>query len=146
MSLSRSTLLGICTVAVAAIYSAGYVYTEPSAQANSLNPPSARSSSTSSVKGQTASRPLRYRDGIYTASGANPYGTLSVEVRIASGKIAGVRITSYTMHYPQAFIDPVMPKQVLQRQTWRVYIVTGATASSYNFAEAVYRALAKAKV
>ncbi len=145
MSLSRSTLLGICTVAVAAIYSAGYVYTEPAAQANSLNPPSARSS-TSSVKGQTASRPLKYRDGIYTASGANPYGTLSVEVRIASGKIAGVRITSYTMHYPQAFIDPVMPKQVLQRQTWRVYIVTGATASSYNFAEAVYRALAKAKV
>lgn len=43
---------------------------------------------------------------------------------VASGKIAGVSITSYTMQYPQAFIDPVIPQQVLWVQTWRGYIVT----------------------
>jgi uncharacterized protein with FMN-binding domain len=69
-----------------------------------------------------------------------------VSVRIEKGKIASVRITNYAMHYPQGFIDPQMPDEVRAMQTWRVYVVSGATASSYNFAEAVYFALKKAKV
>ncbi len=88
---------------------------------------------------------MKYKDGQYTGSGSNPYGTLSVSVTIANGKISAVKITSYNMHYPQQFIDPQMINEVLSMQTWRVYVVTGATASSYNFAEAVYYALQKAR-
>lgn len=160
---SRGALLGLCTAAVGAIYAAGYLYTEPAAHANVPAPsaraeapagnpttshhpsgPSARRSN-SGPSGGSKSPSARYRDGVYTGSGANPYGTLTVSVRIAQGKIAEVKITSYYMHYPQSFIDPVLPDEVLSQQTWRIYIVTGATASSYNFAEAVYRALQKAK-
>ena len=164
--ISKSTLMGICTAAVGAIYAAGYVYTEPSAQANGLSPstsvataakshqagssPSSTHTHSSSSAGNGQSRPQHaaskgYKDGVYTGNGSNPYGTLSVAVRIAQGKIASVKITSYYMHYPQMFIDPQLPHEVLSMQTWRIYIVSGATASSYNFAEAVYQALQKAK-
>ncbi len=168
---NRSYLIGLCTVAVTAIYSAGYLYTEPSVQAGGLNSSAAVSPLASSHApnrsnaASTGATPARsgkseghatnpkktlpastYRDGLYTGAGSNPYGTLTVAVRIAQGKIASVRITSYTMHYPQSFIDPQMPDEVRKMQTWRVYIVSGATASSYNFAEAVYYALKKAKV
>lgn len=39
MLLPRSMLMGTCTLAVAAIYLAGDIYTEPRAQAHGLNPP-----------------------------------------------------------------------------------------------------------
>lgn len=68
-----------------------------------------------------------------------------MSVKISGGKIASVRITSYNMHYPASYIDPQMNNEVVQMQTYRVYAVSGATASSYNFAEAVYYALQKAK-
>ncbi len=56
-----------------------------------------------------------------------------------------MKITSYNMHYPSSFIYPQIANEVIQMQTYRVYNITGATASSYNFAEAVYYALQKAK-
>lgn len=158
--------MGLCTLAVAAIYAAGYTYTEPSAQATtsdasinghqnsnkknhdlSHNPTSTTPTSSSSTithKSGQAQQAV-YKDGVYTGAGENQFGTLSVAVRVAYGKIASVRITSYNMHYSQSYIDPQMPNQVVSMQTWRVYVVSGATASSYNFAEAVYSALQKAK-
>ena len=193
--------MGVCSAAVAAVYAAGYMYTQPAVQANAGSPPalsagghapggnasagaragaakaaappahhaashrkpapagvSSRPSAAASQ--QTAppaksSRPstpapaarakAKYRDGVYTGSGANPYGSLSVSLAVRRGKIAAVKITQYAMHYPQSFIDPQLPQEVVSMQTWRIYIVSGATASTYNFAEAVYNALKKAK-
>ena len=86
-----------------------------------------------------------YKDGTYTGVGSNPYGGLAVSLTVANGKISSVKITQYTMHYPQSIIDPQLPHEVVSMQTWRIYIVTGATASTYNFAEAVYKALQQAK-
>ncbi|NMP22097.1 FMN-binding protein [Sulfobacillus harzensis] len=170
-SLSGAKLLGLCTIAVGAIYAAGYVYTEPTAQAavpsasahqltpqanQGASPRSSPSTSPTSSSptpspgaknsgASTTAQTVQYKDGQYTGSGSNPYGTLSVLVTIANGKISNVKITSYNMHYPQQYIDPQMVNEVVSMQTWRVYVVSGATASSYNFAEAVYYALQKAR-
>ena len=171
-------LLGICGVAVTAVYAAGYIYTMPSAQASatsaslpatSASAPastgaSANATATSSAsasnhskhtsKQQSSSSPTRkssqssaakYKDGTYTGTGTNAYGTCSVAVTIQHGKITSAKITNYVMHYPQYYIDPQLPQEVVSMQTWQIYIVSGATASTYNFAEAVYYALQKAK-
>ncbi len=165
-SLSGSRLMGLCTIAVGAIYAAGYLYTEPSITNARGTPPaiattqsprgSAKSKTPSSKAGSSAagqkpsatgaSAHTMYKDGVYTGAGANPYGTLTVAVSISHGKILSVKITSYNMHYPQSIIDPQLPQEAVSKQTWRIYIVSGATASTYNFAEAVYYALQKAKV
>jgi uncharacterized protein with FMN-binding domain len=152
MDSAGTKLLVLCTIAVAATYAGAYAYTQPLAQSTSLD---------ASLRhgGERTSTPLRprpehalkttaakYKDGTYTGSGANPYGTLSVSVTIAGGRISSVMITSYNMHYPLSFIDPFMNKEMIKNQTYRVYAVSGATASSDNFAEAVYFALQKAKV
>ncbi|PSR33063.1 MAG: hypothetical protein C7B46_11725 [Sulfobacillus benefaciens] len=158
-NITGAKLLGLCTVAVSAIYAAGYTYTQSTGVLSSSMVATSGSEThvaTRSVKPHgvhahdkkptpTRSASVAYKDGTYTGSGANPYGTLSVEVSIVHGKIASVRITSYYMHYPQSFIDPQLPQETVSMQTWRIYVVTGATASSYNFAEAVYYALQKAK-
>ncbi|WP_053959656.1 FMN-binding protein [Sulfobacillus thermosulfidooxidans] len=161
-NLTGAKFLSLCTVAVGAIYAAGYAYTQPSAKANplsaqaptsshkALSAPSTPSHSSSgtqnpSVPTTTPSPSPVYKDGTYTGSGANPYGTLSVTVEIVHGKISRVQITQYNMHYPESIIDPTLPQEVISMQTWRIYVVTGATASTYNFAEAVYNALQKAK-
>ncbi len=208
-------LVAVCSVAVATIYSAGYIYTLPSVQAQSsavppLSPtnnnttpgaaaaahsasasansgqgasPSASSASGSSSgkhgtssstsaksghsssgasanhssangastpSGKSSSKPasataVKYKDGTYTGVGTNPYGSIALSVVIKHGKIVSVPITQWTMHYPQYVIDPQLPKEVISMQTWRIYIVSGATASTYNFAQAVYQALQKAK-
>ena len=157
-------LMGICGVAVTAVYAAGYIYTMPSAQAiaSSTSLPAVSASApapapttdtakhtakqhpTSSKKNQTAST-AKYKNGTYTGTGTNAYGTCSVAVTVQHGKITSVKITNYMMHYPQYYIDPQLPKEVVSMQTWKIYVVSGATASTYNFAEAVYYALQKAK-
>jgi uncharacterized protein with FMN-binding domain len=159
LTASGTRLFALCTVAVGAIYAAGYFYTEPAitgtdtagaVTARSTVTPAKPATPGSGTRPAPVHRPspptVTYKDGTYTGFGSNPYGTLSVAVTIAHGRIASVRITSYNMHYPSYFIDPQMNREVVAMQTWRVYVVSGATASSYNFAEAVYQALQKAKV
>ena len=162
----HTKLLILCTAAVAAVYAGAYVYTEPSAQAagsagsvtgtkaasRSTSNPNANTNAPASGKKTSPTSPssggstqVKYKDGTYTGSGSNVYGDLSVAVTISRGKIAAVKITSYNMHYPQSYVDPQMNQEFVKMQTYRVYAVSGATASSYNFAEAVYYALQRAR-
>lgn len=139
-------LLLLCSAAVGALYAGGYLVTAPSASGSS--PPivtGAGTSKTPSSPGTPQASTISYKDGQYTGSGSNPFGTLSVSVTVAQGKITSVRITQYAMHYPASYIDPAMNDEVVAHQTWHVYGVSGATASSENFAEAVYQALQKAR-
>jgi uncharacterized protein with FMN-binding domain len=157
MTASSTKLLALCTLAVGVVYASGYVYTERGAEvvpsaasvtgSHAAKAPSGSSGSAppSSSSSSVPSTPTSYKDGTYTGSAANPYGTLSVSVTVAGGKITSVQITSYNMHYPQSFIDPTMNQEVVSNQTYNVYMVTGATASSYNFVQAVQSALQKAK-
>ncbi len=69
-----------------------------------------------------------------------------MSVKVSGGKIVSVEITSYNMHYPASYISPYMNDEVIKKQAViGIYGVSGATASSYNFADAVYNALQKAK-
>jgi len=155
-------LLALCTAAVGAVYAGAYIYTEPTAAqagtADTATPgatssapsPSSSTAGTSSSPSSTSPSPTDssspYKDGTYTASASNIYGSLSVAVRITGGKIVSVQITSYNMHYPPSYISPFMNNEVIKKQAVRgIYGVGGATASSYNFANAVYSALQKAK-
>lgn len=191
-------LMGICGLAVTAVYTAGYIYTQTPAQASASSLPTLASSaakpganvppvhsvhksasthtktatkkSTKKTTAKSVKKPTKkfttkstkkpaahattkvasahvaqYKDGTFTGTGSNPYGGLSLDVTIAHGKIASVNITQYTMHYPQSVIDPQLPQEAVSMQTWKIYLVSGATASTYNFAEAMYQALQKAK-
>ncbi len=173
-------LIGIAGVAVTAIYTAGYIYTMPSVNAqtssgmplsptnNNTTPGAAATAhsahtasksssttnsttspkkkpSTSSSSTAASSSAAKYKNGTYTGMGTNPYGSIALTVTIAHGKISAVHITNWSMHYPQSVVDPQLPQEVVQMQTYQIYIVSGATASTYNFAQAVYQALQKAK-
>lgn len=153
----NARLLALCTLAVGAIYAAGYVYTEPSAHAvaaassvtgaGAAGTPasSVGSSSPQSSSAGASSSATQYKDGTYNGSAANAYGTLSVSVTVSGGRIQSVQITSYSMHYPQSFIDPQLNQEVVQSQSYNVMMVSGATASSYNFVQAVFNALQNAR-
>ncbi len=111
---------------------------------SSATPPKKKAAGQAALK-KAARHAAQYKDGTYTGTGSNPYGTLAVSLTVANGRISTVKITQYNMHYPQSIIDPQLPGEVVSMQTWHIYIITGATASTYNFAEAVYNALQKAK-
>lgn len=160
-------MLLLCTAAVGAIYAGAYIYTEPAASATGTlgsvtsnvattsapkktSHPAGTSSTTSPSTTTTSSSGTQsatsYKDGTYTGSAYNVYGSLSVSVKISGGKIVSVEITSYNMHYPSSYISPFMNNEVVKKQAvMGIYGVSGATASSYNFADAVYSALQKAK-
>ncbi|WDL96138.1 FMN-binding protein [Alicyclobacillus sp. ALC3] len=119
----------------------------------STTPSGGSSNKSTSKKGSTGSSTTstssasqhKYLDGTYNGTGTNPIGSVSVALKIKGGKITNVQITQCLTHYPEAYIDPVLPQEVVQRQSYQVTIVTGATLSTYDFAYAVYQALNKAK-
>lgn len=86
----------------------------------------------------------QYLDGTYTGSGSTRIGTVAVAVKISGGKIARVEITACDTHYPESYINPVLPDYVVAHQTTRIPIVSGATLSTADFYYAVTQALAQA--
>lgn len=115
-----------------------------SATTGQSKPKTAAKGTGKAVKKAKAATAL-YKDGVYTGVGNNAYGSLALSVTIAKGRIAKVVINQYSMHYPQSVIDPQLPEEAVKMQTWKIYLISGATASTYNFAEAMYYALQKAK-
>jgi uncharacterized protein with FMN-binding domain len=94
----------------------------------------------------------RYKDGMYLAWGSCPHGDIEVSVSIEGGKIASTAISQCLTRYSCSWIAPKipggglpdLPSQVVERQSPRVDYVSGATESSYAFADAVAAALSKA--
>lgn len=102
--------------------------------------------STNSARTNTAaSKPAaKYKDGTFTGSGTNSFGTVEVSVSIMQDKITNVLITASHTRYPQHYIDS-LPAQVVEKQSARISTVSGATRSSEDFIEAVRQALQKAQ-
>ncbi|QQE77561.1 FMN-binding protein [Alicyclobacillus sp. SO9] len=86
-----------------------------------------------------------YLDGTYNGSASNRIGTVAVAVSIKAGKIANVQITQCDTHYPERYINPVLPSYVVAHQTTRIPIVSGATLSTRDFYFALVQALSQAK-
>jgi uncharacterized protein with FMN-binding domain len=105
-------------------------------------PTQAQSAAPKSEGGVSAT--AAYKDGTYSGSGTNRFGTVEVAVTIKNNKIASVEITRCATRYPQRVIDK-LPSQVLEKQSGEVDVVSGATRSTEDFQNAVRAALAKAK-
>ena len=87
-----------------------------------------------------------YKDGTYTGVGQTQIGAVQVAVTLKKDRIVGVKITGYDTHYPIAYIDPILPEQLLQRQNInKIDIVSGATLSTADFYYGVVQALQEAK-
>lgn len=87
-----------------------------------------------------------YVDGVYTGEGDGFGGVISVEVEIADGRIADIRILSAEDEDKAYFamaLDVV--DAVLNTQTDEVDTVSGATYSSAGIREAITAALLKAQ-
>lgn len=114
-----------------------------SGSAGSSSASSHSNASTASTKSTNTTQ--KYLDGTYNGSAANQIGAVSVAVSIQKGKIANVQITACDTHYPQSYIDPVLPDYVVSNQSTNIPVVSGATLSTEDFYYAVVQALSQAQ-
>jgi len=114
--------------------------------ASATNPP-AETAASPAVAAKSA-----YKDGVYLGWGSCRHGDIEASVTIQEGKIAVVAISQCLTRYSCGWIAPKipgaglpdLPSQVVERQGPKVDYVSGATESSYAFADAVVAALSKA--
>ena len=146
----KPELLALSAGVILSIYGAGYLHTQAAASlgapirqisASATVPAGGSGSSTGGAVVQTQSSALR--DGTYSGTGSNFLGDVSVAVTVASGRISQVQITACNMHYPEYWIDG-LPAEVLAAQSTNIDFVSGATASSQAFTDAVTQALSQA--
>lgn len=175
MAKMSSKMIVLCAAAIGTIYTAGFVVTEAPGTAYGANPPSvatapsqykfdntnqqqpwvlpgnssnsgtASAGSVSSAQSSSVANQSQYKDGVYYGQGSNRIGSIQVAVTIKQGKISACDIVRCTTHYRQSYIDPVLPQQVLDRQSSEVDLVSGATRSSEDFIVAVQQALSQAQ-
>lgn len=162
---ATNRLLALSGAAVLAVYGAGYVRTEaPAHQAAAAAAVFSHPGSTPGLSGSAhaavstpapssaGSAPavattttLAYRDGSYTATGYGFHGPVAVTVVIKSGKIVSANVTSCGTTYSCSYITPLV-QQVVSVQGPPTDYVSGATASSDAYYQAVTSALGQAKV
>jgi uncharacterized protein with FMN-binding domain len=151
-------LVALSASAVATIYLAGLLSTQPAAvsvAAAAAAPVTAISSSATGATSptvvvgasstpSTASTPSgTYADGTYSGTGTSRFGNVSVSVTIAAGNISNVQISGVSTSFPASRIAS-LPAQVVASQSANVNVVTGATYSSTAFKNAVQQALTQA--
>ena len=140
----------LCSTAIAAVYSAGYVTTESQAAisqptqhiVSKVQTNSSHSLNDNKVSINQTNK--LYKDGIFTGSGWNRRGSIDVQVTIKNDKIADVEISDFAMHYSESDVVG-LPDEVLQSQSAQVMNVSGATYSTEAFQDAVQQALDQAK-
>ncbi|SEB82820.1 FMN-binding protein [Paenibacillus sp. GP183] len=131
----------LCSTAIAAVYTAGYLSTETHASIPQ-SPQSIAQGQTNSV--QSKKTYSLYKDGTYTGMGSNRRGSIQVAVTVKNDKITDVQVTNFAMHYSDSDIVG-MPEEVVQKQSAKVTNVSGATYSTQAFQNAVQDALSQAK-
>ena len=127
-------LLLLSSTAVVAVYAAGYVITQPAADLLERAVPA--SASQAAIRG--------YHDGTYLGSGDSRFGSVYVTVLISGGRIAQVWINNVSTTFPPQVIAG-MPGGVTAQQRADIDLVSGATASSSAFVQAVRAALQQAQ-
>jgi uncharacterized protein with FMN-binding domain len=119
--------------------------------ASTTNPPAEAAAPPAAAPPATPAKSA-YKDGVYLGWGSCRHGDIEASVTIQEGKIALVAISQCLTRYSCGWIAPKipggglpdLPSQVVDRQGPKVDYVSGATESSYAFADAVVAALAKA--
>jgi uncharacterized protein with FMN-binding domain len=132
---SKGNLVAFGSAAVLAIYTVGYVYTEPAAQRLKLM---------TQIANRRPTAQHGWADGTYLGWGRCRHGDLQAAVVIEGGRIVEAAISQCFTRYPKNVIAQ-LPGQVVARQSADVDQISGATESSDAFFQAVMEALAKAK-
>jgi uncharacterized protein with FMN-binding domain len=125
--------------------------TSAPSSSSTTNPP-AETAAPPAVAAPAAPAKSAYKDGVYLGWGSCRHGDIEASVTIQEGKIALVAISQCLTRYSCGWIAPKipggglpdLPSQAVERQGPKVDYVSGATESSYAFADAVVAALAKA--
>jgi uncharacterized protein with FMN-binding domain len=159
----------LCSTAIAAVYSAGYITTEsqavisqPSHHAaentpmnkyalNNSNVKTGKTNTAVSVKDPSNSagvsntqKSSRYKEGTFTGTGMNRRGSMDVQVTLKNDRITDVEIRNYGMHYSESDIVG-LPNEVVKNQSAQVMNVSGATYSTQAFTDAIQKALYQAQ-
>ncbi|EKN66685.1 FMN-binding domain-containing protein [Neobacillus bataviensis LMG 21833] len=138
----------LCSTAIAAVYTAGFVTTESQANINQPNQHEENSFQTNSSTLNNSAGSIKanslYQDGIYTGTGMNRRGSIEVQVTINNDKITDVEISDFAMHYSESDVVG-LPDEVLQNQSAEVQNVSGATYSTEAFHDAIQDALDQAQ-
>lgn len=121
--------------------------TPPAATSGTDVHPAAGSAAAPAANTQT-----RYKDGLFLGWGSCRHGDIEASVHIQGGKIVTAAITQCLTRYSCSWISPRvpspvlpdLPREVVVRQSAKVDYVSGATESSYAFADAITAALSKA--
>lgn len=116
------------------------------------SPASASGAGANSAAKAAASAQPQYKDGVFLGWGSCRHGDIEASVQIQDGKIVTAAITQCLTRYSCSWISPRvpsavlpdLPREVVERQSAKVDYVSGATESSYAFADAITAALSKA--
>lgn len=116
------------------------------------SPASASGTGANPAAKAAASVQTSYKDGLFLGWGSCRHGDIEASVQIQDGKIVTAAITQCLTRYSCSWISPRvpspvlpdLPREVVERQSAKVDYVSGATESSYAFADAITAALSKA--
>ena len=116
------------------------------------SPDSASGAGANAAAKAAASVQPQYKDGVFLGWGSCRHGDIEASVQIQDGKIVASTITQCLTRYSCSWISPRvpspvlpdLPREVVERQSAKVDYVSGATESSYAFADAITAALSKA--
>lgn len=168
---TATRLMALSGAVIVAVYAVGYSHTEAAARRAATPPPAAVAAQTSGPAGQasqtsgvanssvssatpatagsqagaskTGAASGKYRSGTYSAQGWGPHGPVTVAVVVRGGRIVSANVTVCGTTYPCNYLSPLV-SEVVQNQGPPTDYVSGATASSEAYYEAVTQALAKA--
>jgi uncharacterized protein with FMN-binding domain len=122
------------------------------AQASATPSPSpSATDSPSATPAPTPTPNSPYRDGTYTGQDyPNQFGDTQVKVKISGGKIVDVQAIQLPFDRPRSeeisqYAEPQLHDEVLQAQSANIDYLSGATYTSYAYANSVQSALDQAK-
>ncbi len=142
-----SSLLGLSSAAILAVYGLGYFQTRPVSGQNVAAiaaEPTARSS-TAATAGQAATPvpQVGYKDGTYVGRGTSRHGDIEATVVVQGGQIVSADVSRCMTRYPCSDVDRLV-EEVVSIQAAPVHHISGASDSSRAYKQAVANALAQA--
>jgi len=114
-------------------------------------PSASASASASSALSPTPSSSSGLKDGTYTGQDyANQFGDVQVKVVISGGKITDIQPIQLPYDRQRSaeisqYAAPLLHDEVIQQQSANIDYLSGATYTSYSYAESVQSALDQAK-
>ncbi len=114
-------------------------------------PSASASASASSAPSPTPSSSSGLKDGTYTGQDyANQFGDVQVKVVISGGKITDIQPVQLPYDRQRSaeisqYAAPLLHDEVIQQQSANIDYLSGATYTSYSYAESVQSALDQAK-